>query len=352
MGMMKRIFLTLLLVTISASLAYAETKKSADTDAKVGAKAAEGKDKEKKPKGEKYPYGASVNMGYGFNHANFVDSNGDFGWQRLSLGANVSYTVLKKISLSTGLGVSKVLATAYDNSGGSSKNTKAPWEINDISLSASYGNFYKIPVVDIGLSASLGLGFPLSKVSSAGGLIMSTSPGISASWAAAGFSIGLSTGYTFYLNDSPTIPINCDAAPQNCVVSGGDTAIPNSLHNIRGGLSLGYKIIDPLKISARYSIANGYSAVEFADDEQTSEFAQTGTQAGTGRHSFSLSLSYKVLAKTSITLGYRNGGGLYVYEGPDRAVSGSAKFNQPFFDTKNDNFHGATSYSIGISQSL
>ena len=351
MGMMKQIFLTLLAIAVSTSVVSAETKKPADTAGKDKAEAVEAEVKEKKPKGEKYPYGASVNMGYAFNHSNFVESNGDFGWQRLSLGANVSYMILEKVSLSTGLGVSKVLATAYDNSGGSSKNTKAPWEINDISVSSSY-SFYKIPVVDIGLSASLGLGFPLSKASSSAGLIMSTSPGLSASWSAAGFSVGLSAGYTYFLNDSPTIPINCDAAPQNCVVSGGDTAIPNSLHNIRGGLSLGYQIIKPLKISARYSLANGYKAVEFEDDERTSEFAQTGTQAGTGRHSFSLSLSYKVLAKTSVTLGYRNGGGLYVYEGPDRAVSGSAKFNQPFFDTKNDNFHGATSYSIGISQSL
>ena len=165
-------------------------QKPADTAGKDKAEAVEAEVKEKKPKGEKYPYGASVNMGYAFNHSNFVESNGDFGWQRLSLGANVSYMILEKVSLSTGLGVSKVLATAYDNSGGSSKNTKAPWEINDISVSSSY-SFYKIPVVDISLSASLGLGFPLSKASSSAGPIMSTSPGLSASWSAAGFSVGL-----------------------------------------------------------------------------------------------------------------------------------------------------------------
>ncbi len=348
---LRRIFLVLVTFTCVVSVANAEEAKDKKTDAKA-AEATEDTKKKEKPKGEKYPVGASASLSYGFNHANFVESNGDFGYQRVSASANVSYKVLEKVSLSSGLSVSKVVATAYDNSGGSSRNTLAPWEINDVSLSAAYGNFYKIPVVDIGLSASLGLGFPLSKRSSAAGLLMSTSPGVSASWAAAGFSVGLSAGYTFFLNESATVPLDCDAAPHNCVVSGGDTAIPNALHNIRGALRLGYSILDNLSLSTSYSIANGYGAVSYEDDEVTSDYAQSGTQSGTGRHSFSLGLSYRPLPKTGISLSYRNGGGLWVYEGPDRAVSGSAKFNQPFFDTKNDNFHGATSYGISLSQSI
>ena len=161
----------------------AETKAETKADAKESAETATA-DKTKAD-ANAFPVSASASLSYGFNHANFVESNGDFGYQRMSAGVGVSYKVWKGLSASTGLNVQKTLATSYLNPGTASTTTRTPWEVSNISLGFSYGNFYKIPVVDIGFSGSLGLGFPASKTSQSAGLIMSVSPGLSASWAAA-----------------------------------------------------------------------------------------------------------------------------------------------------------------------
>ncbi len=339
--------LSALLFALCVSTCFAE--ESTDSPKKASAEKVE-VSSEAKPVGEAYPVSGSASLGYTINHAKFVESNGDFGYQRLSASGSVSYQVIDKLSVSSGISVGKALDVAYDSSGGSSRNTLAPWEVNDISVSASYSGFYKIPVADISMSSSLGLTFPLSKVSRAGGLIMAVSPNLSLSWGAAGFSASLSGGYSHYVNKSATRPIDCDAAPHNCAVSGNDSGTPNSLHSINGALSLGYQIIEGLRVSSSYAVSNGWSAVQFDDDEFTSEFAQTGSQSGTGRQSFSLGLSYSVFKKTSLSFRYRNSGSLWVYEGSAEASSDSAKYNQPFFDTANDNFHSATSYTLGLSQ--
>jgi len=294
-------------------------------------------------KAKAFPVGASVNAGYGFNHANFVESNGDYGYQRMSLGMGLSYGIVDGLTASTGLNVQKTLATSYLNPGSASTTTKTPWELADVSVGFAYGNFYTIPVAKIGLSGSLGLGFPTSKASQSAGLIMSVSPSLSARWAMAGFSVSLSGGYSYFLNEDPTVQIDCDLAPQNCIVSGGDTANPNALHNIRGSLGLGYKIIEQLSVSTRYSVANGYRAVKFPDDEVTSEYAQTGTQKGLGRHSFSLGLSYTPIAKTTVGISMASGGSIY--------TSDNDAIRLPFFDTESQ-LHHRTSYNISVSQAF
>jgi hypothetical protein len=284
-----------------------------------------------------------VFLSYGFNYVNFVESNGDFGYQRMGAGASVSYKIWKGLSASTGMNVQKTLEPSYLNPGTASRTTQTPWEIADVSLGLSYGNFYKIPVVGIGFSGSLGLGFPASKTSQSAGLIMSISPGLSAGWKMAGFSVGLSGGYTYFVNENPTVRIDCDIAPQNCEISGGDTANPNALHNIRGGLRLGYAFLKMFSVGVKYSISNGFRAVEFPEDEFTSELAQSGSQTGLGRHGFSTSLSVRPLPKTSVSFSMSSGGGIYTND--------NDSIRLPFFDTES-NLHHRTSYGISLSQSL
>jgi hypothetical protein len=317
----------------------ATDKKASKADVKVTDEA-----KAKEETGEKMSIGASVSMGYSFNQMQFVECEGqDCGWQRLSVGMGVSYSPIKKLSLNSGLNAGKTLETSFVNAGTASRTSRIPWEVNDISLGASYSSFLVIPVVDIKFSGILGLGFPLSKMSRAAGLIMSVSPGVSMSWAAAGFSVSLGAGYSYFWNDDATVAIDCDRAPYNCVVSGDDTAIPNALHNIRGSFRMGYRFIKQLGISTSYSISRGMRSVEFETDERSSEYAQGGNQWSLERHSFSAGLSYSPFSKTSISLSMATGNSLYTADNKEVQL--------PFYDgSLRQAFR--TSYSLGLSHRL
>ena len=104
-------------------------------------------------KADKFPLSAGASISYRFGHANFIESNGDFGSQSLSVSPNLGYQLTKKISLGLSIGATKALDTSYFYSGTASKNVKAPWEVSDVSFSASYGSFYKIPKLDISLKS-------------------------------------------------------------------------------------------------------------------------------------------------------------------------------------------------------
>ena len=220
------------------------------------------------------------------------------------------------------------------------QNHRTPWEVNDISLSASYILFRRA-VADIKFSGSLGLTFPFKKAvcrgSHHGG-----EPGVHG-WGIAGFSVGLSAGYSYFLNDEATVAVDCDRAPYNCVVSGNDTAIPNALHNISGGLRLGYQILEQLGVSASYRISRGMRAVEFEVDDRSSQYAQGGNQWGLERHSFSTGISYRHFSKTSLSFRMTTGNSLYTQD--------NSEVQLPFYDgSLRQAFR--TTYSIGLSRSL
>jgi hypothetical protein len=314
-------------------------KDGAKTDASATAKVVDDA-----PKVAKNPVGASVSMGYSFNQMQFVECTGqDCGWQRLSVGMGVSYSPAKKLSLSSGLNAGKTLETSYTNPGTASKTIQTPWEVNDISFGGSYSSFLVIPVVDIKFSGSLGVGVPLSKVSRAAGLVMSVSPGLSMGWGLGGFSASLSAGYTYFWNDNPTVGIDCDRAPYNCIVSGQDSGNPNALHNISGGLRLGYKIIKQVGVSVRYGISRGMRAVRFENDENSSLYAQGGQQWSLERHSFSTGVSYTPFGKTSLSFSMSTGNSLYTAD--------NSEVQLPFYDgSLRQAFR--TSYSLSLSQGI
>ena len=66
--------------------AYAEqADKSDKTDETKAEESVEAEAGEKdKPTGPKHPVGGSVTLGHAFNHANFVESDADFGYQTIS----------------------------------------------------------------------------------------------------------------------------------------------------------------------------------------------------------------------------------------------------------------------------
>ena len=216
-----------------------------------------------------------MTLGHAFNHASFVESDADFGYQAISANVGVSYN-LKNLSLGSSLGVLKMVAPVFECG---HLARREHLEISDVGVNASYSNFYKIPVVDIGFSGGLSVSFPATKASQSAGLIAAFTPNVSASWAKAGFSVGLSGSYSYFLNEEPTIQINCDNAPDNCIISGSDTAIPNALYNLSTRAKLGYRFLKMFRVGVSYGISVGFSAVEFPDDEFSSRSRRRGHSA-------------------------------------------------------------------------
>jgi hypothetical protein len=98
-----------------------------------------------------------------------------------------------------------------------------------------------------------------------------------------------------------------------------------------------------LSVSTSYGLASGTGAVEFEDDEFTSEYAQTGTQLRALGQSFSTTVSYKVFKKTSLSLTMATAGPFYTND--------NQAWRFPLFDTESD-LHHRTSYTMSVSQSF
>ena len=145
------------------------------------------------------------------------------------------------------------------------------------------------------------------------------------------------------LNENPTIQINCDNAPDNCIISGSDTAIPNALHNLSTRLALGYGFLDKFRVGVSYGISVGFGAVEFPNDEFTSPIAQVGSQTSLGRQSFGTSFSYSPLKGSSIALSMSTLGSLYTND--------NKSYRFPLFDTESQ-LHHRTRYSVSLSQAF
>jgi membrane protein involved in colicin uptake len=65
----------------------------------------------------KYPISGGLSTSYTGNHANFVESNGDFGTQILSLGGRVSYKAHRNLTLGTGVNGRKSIVNDFFSAG-------------------------------------------------------------------------------------------------------------------------------------------------------------------------------------------------------------------------------------------
>jgi hypothetical protein len=298
---------------------------------------------------EAFPVSGSLALTYRFNHANFVDNetgDADFGYQFMWLDAGVGYDITKSIGVSASFTVEKELNESFDRAptlGGSSTRTVRQTQLRDVSLGASWSKFATIPVVDISFSAGLGFDFPTSKASQSAGTLLITYPSISAAWSWNDLSLSAAFAYFYYLNENPTVEIDCTIAPQNCEVSGQDTGNPNALHTLLLQTGISYAILDDLSVSMSYLLTNSYGAVEFPDDEFTSEFAQTGQQEGVGVHGTDFRISYRLFENTRLTAAMATRRSLFTNDGKDRT--------QPFYDSDSD-LHHRTYYYFTLAQSI
>ncbi len=97
--------------------------------------------------------------------------------------------------------------------------------VDDLSLRVAVPRFYEIPVIDVGLSAELGLRFPTSKASQRASLVMGMHPGVSLSRSfplLSGWTIGygLSVDITPHRYSTRGLDLDgCGARGANCEVS-------------------------------------------------------------------------------------------------------------------------------------
>ena len=83
--------------------------------------------------------------------------------------------------------------------------------------------------------------------------------------------------------------------------------------------------------------------MEYANDDATSSFAQSGDQWGLERHSFNVGMNYTFLASTTLAVGMRTGGSLYTAD--------NSEVQLPFYDgSLRQAFR--TSYSMSLIHQL
>lgn len=320
--------------------------------------AAEDEDEE----GEKFPIGGSVSLGYSFDQSNFTaafterdtsaadaygieDPGTPQGSQFLSLNVGLSYSVIEKVSVTAGIGVVKTVVDGYLGGSAGSSLVNNETNLTDTNLGARW-SFFTVPVADINLSLSGGLRLPTSKGSITRGLITGTRLALGASRKVGPVNISLNGGFTYNVWENPTQQIELRFADL-VRISGADLGRPLPLSGWSTGLNVSYQIIDALSLSAGYSLTNSISSYEGPDDQFTPNIdgVQTGTQLGTGSHSFNASLGYTLPFDTGTSLS------LSMVTAQRLHSADNQRITNPFFDT--ESAQGAyTGYSLSISQSL
>lgn len=339
--------------------ASAWAQDDAETEGEVADEVSDEEDGE--DAGEDYPLSAGLSLQFWTTHASFVPTESDdvdFSGTWMVVAPSVSWSIIDSLSLSGGVGIYKALDEGYAANpipGGDSTQSNNETTLGDVALDLSYSSFYTIPVADISFSGSFGVTIPTSKSSRSAGLITSLGPTLSASWGWEG--ISASSSFTYYYNvlEDPTVQVDCETAPDFCQVAGSELGSPNELQGWQTTFGLGYTLLDDIRFSVGYLLANGYGAAEFSDDTTaTDRFgrpldiripddAQTGTQSGAGIHSGSFGISYSGLEYVSFSLTMATVRTLNKKD--------SSGVTNPFFDTDSD-YHHRTRYAFGISGSI
>lgn len=238
---------------------------------------------------DKLPYGASIGTTFSFNHANFESLGAeDAGWVVGTLNASMFYiTPVKGLIAFGGMNIQRPLRETFDRAfvGGGVPVQPYTTQLSDVSLGASYNLGKTGPVVHV---VSGGVVVPTSNTSRATGLITRFSPSYTAQFILpAQVAISTSVGGSVNALEDPTIQLDCGRFANLCRVRGGAGALaaPNQRASIDASIGVNWQTPLPgFGLNVGYFWTNGMSAVEFADDEFTSPYAQTGAQVGTGLH--------------------------------------------------------------------
>ncbi|MFH1532370.1 MAG: hypothetical protein ABIK09_16725 [Pseudomonadota bacterium] len=227
----------------------------------------------------------------------------------LSMSISPYWRITPLMRLSAGVGVSTTIVENY----GSGNTQPHQWYVSDTSLSFSHAQIYKIPVVGIGISGGVSLGFPSSLQSQYRTLLMSARGNLGFSRALG--PVYLSYGFGFFKNlNRYTSPVlDKDRVGDKVILSHylGNEQLTTDLVAVGGlntsfGLSnslmVSWNIIDQLSLAVYYSLTHGWTYGSYKKDELSSEYAD----AGKGRRDSQtgvIDLSYSFNKYVSASLG-------------------------------------------------
>lgn len=324
---------------------------------------------------EKYPFGASLGTSLAFNQANFSDlgsQEGGAGWVVSTLRASMFYiTPVKGLITFGGLNVQRPLRETFARAFIAGGVPVQPYttQISDASLGVNYTLGTTGPVAHV---LGSGVVVPISNVSRATGLITRFSGSYTAQVVLPGaVALSASLGGSVNALDEPTIQLDCGRFRTLCDVRGGagGLAQPNARAAFNASFGVNWQTPVPgLGINASYFWGNGFSAVEFPEDEFTSPYAQTGLQTSGDLHGtgFRLTLAPaligikapppgvplaalqgsrepSIIDAFSFSVGMSTFGAMYSNDGK--------RIRNPFFDTESGT-HNRTSYSFAINARL
>lgn len=326
-----------------ALAAEEESAPSADTGA-----AAETATKDDEADGDKFPVSGSATVGYRIAAAQFVDAQSEdvsYGSQIITFGAGVSYAPIEELSLSALMAANKATVETF-NRGSTSTTALRRTELTNIELGAAWTG-YKIPVVDVTLSAGLGASLPTSRAARAAQLVFSIGENVALSWSKWDISVTAGLAHAFNLHEDATQQIEDDAIHSDLIkVAGQDLGSPHELHSLEASFILGYKIIGGWTVNGTYFWTNGFLSTKGKDDEFTSTTVpvQTGIQKGLGVHGTAFATGYTFSSTgTSLILGMLTISGV--------RTSDNSEITVPLFDTQS-NLNHRTNYTFTLAQAL
>ncbi len=337
---------TLFLLFSGVAIAAEEEKaEKSDTEADASA---ETETKDDEADGEKFPVSGTASLGYRIAAAQFVDAESDavsYGSQIITFGAGIGYTPIEELALSATMAANKATVETFHRGGTPSTTTLRRTELTNLGLGAGWTG-YKIPVVDITVSAGLNASLPTSRAARAAQLVFSIGENVGLSWTKWDLSVSAGFSHAFNLHEEATQQIEDDAVHSDLIkVAGQDLGSPHELHSIEASFGLGYKIIGGWSVAGGYFWTNGFLSTEGKDDEFTSTVVdvQTGTQKGLGVHGTAFSTSYAFSTGTTLNLGMSTVSGV--------RTSDNSEITVPLFDTQS-NINHRTNYTVGLSQAL
>ena len=318
-----------------------ENNENADTEASAEAEAAE-----EEETGEKFPVSGTASVGYSISAAQFVPTESEkatYGSQVLIFGAGLSYSPIDDLSLTAAMGANK--QTVVTSSGSASTTQLRRTELTNVALGAGWAG-YKIPVVDITVTAGLNASLPTSRAASAVGLIFSVGETVGLSWSKWDLSVSAGFAHAFNLHDDATNQIPDNERFSDLIkVAGQDLGTPHTLHSIESSFGLGYKILEGWSVNAAYFWTNGFLSTKGKDDEFTTTAVdvQTDTQLGLGAHGTIFGTSYAFPTGTSV--------GLSLTTISSVRTADNKEITVPLFDTQS-NIQHRTNYGLLVSQAL
>jgi len=261
-------------------------------------------------KQEKFPIGAGVSLTQEIGGGTFID---DPYVRRASYDVSLSlspyWRITPMVRLSAGMSISQSVVENYE----SSVTYKNRLLLSDLSLGVSHAQFFKIPLLDIGVNGGIGIGLPTSLQSQYRTLLLSSNARLGLSRAIGPVYIAYGISFFKNFNRYTTPVIDKSKAGEHVVLSHyqGNEQLSTDLIAVGGAntsfglvnsIMASWNITDALSFGIMYSLNHSWTYTSYPKDELSSEFADEGRGYRDGQSGI-LDLSYQFNEYVSASIG-------------------------------------------------